>query len=128
PRIIYEDLETGEIITPEKLLGEEEKTTKEERVIGNKTQESAGETVSFNIEAEKYLFSPRTITVKEGDRVKLHLKSKDIEHTFELEEYNISEIIPADDEITVDFVADKKGEFVFRSKTHKAMKGKLIVE
>jgi cytochrome c oxidase subunit 2 len=87
----------------------------------------------FTITAKSWAFDPAVITVKQGDKVKLKIKSIDITHGFALPDFNvIIDLVPNKEE-TVEFTADKKGEFTFFcsflcGEGHKDMKGKLVVE
>lgn len=87
----------------------------------------------FTITAESWKFSPSTITVNEGDTVKLHIKSIDISHGFGLPEFGITERLEPGVIVDVEFVADKKGTFTFSCTVfcgigHSGMNGQLIVE
>ncbi len=89
--------------------------------------------VEIEMTASQWKFEPSTITVKKGDRVVLKIKSNDVTHGFNLPAFNINENIPSGEVVTVDFVANKVGEFefacsVYCGQGHDAMKGKLIVE
>jgi heme/copper-type cytochrome/quinol oxidase subunit 2 len=74
------------------------------------------------------------IRVKKGDLITLRLTSMDVVHGFTLPGYNISETLNPGDVVTVEFLADDKGEFEFycsaRScgRGHLEMEGTLIVE
>ncbi len=88
---------------------------------------------TFTLIAKQWEFSPKTITVKKGDRVKLTLKSVDVEHGFLLPEFAIDEKLKPGQTVTVEFTADKTGEFTFRCNVlcgsgHLDMVGKLIVQ
>ncbi len=74
------------------------------------------------------------IRVKQGELITLRLSSMDVVHGFKLSEYNLSETIPPGEIKTLEFVADKSGEFEFYCNVrscgpgHLEMKGTLIVE
>ena len=87
----------------------------------------------FSMIAKKWQFDPSIINVKQGDKVRLKIKSIDVAHGFNLLDFNVNENLEPEKEITVEFVADKKGEFtffcsVFCGVGHIGMKGKLVVE
>ena len=88
---------------------------------------------SFEITAKNWEFSPSTITVNQGDTVKLTISSVDVKHGFALPDYNVSvNLFPGSSE-TVEFVADKVGTFnfycsVFCGDGHSNMQGQLIVQ
>ena len=87
----------------------------------------------FTITAKSWAFDPAVITVKQGDKVKLTIKSIDVTHGFALTDFNIKVDLTPNKEETVEFIADKKGEFTFFCSVmcgegHRDMTGKLIVE
>ena len=82
----------------------------------------------IDIMAEKYYFEPNEIRVTYNDFVRLRVKSMDIEHDIRIPAYFISEKIKAENHTTIEFIANKPGEFVFDSLANENMKGKLIVE
>lgn len=87
----------------------------------------------FTMTAEKWMFTPSSIVVKQGDRVKLKIKSIDVTHGFALPDFDIKVGLVPNKEETVEFTANKKGEFTFFCSVicgegHTGMKGKLVVE
>lgn len=87
----------------------------------------------FSIVAQKFSFTPSTITVKKGDKVVIHLSSADVIHGFSLLDFGISKQVDPQNPITFEFVADKIGTFQFKCSVvcgegHLGMKGALIVE
>ena len=92
----------------------------------------AQETKTFQITAKKYDFTPDTITVNQGDKVILQVTATDREHGFGIKAYHIDRALPKGKMVTIEFVADKKGEFTisctkFCGWGHFGMKAKLIV-
>lgn len=90
------------------------------------------ETKTFNITAREFEFTPNTISVNEGDKVVVNLTSEDIAHGFAVTEYDISEIVPAGTTKVIEFTANKKGTFTFKSpvdytEEHPEMTGNLLV-
>lgn len=88
---------------------------------------------SFTITASKWAFSPNTITVKQGDTVRLRVNSIDVAHGLLIQGYNINKTINPGETVQIEFVADKKGTFNFRCSVqcgvgHLTMTGRLIVE
>lgn len=79
-----------------------------------------------------YGFSPKTITVKQGETVKLNLVSDDSPHTFTINQLAVNQQFTYGKNAQVTFVASKKGTFQFYCAvpTHKenGMVGTLIVE
>ena len=101
-------------------------------VYGNVTAVSAAETKVIKMTAEKYHFTPETINVNVGDKVVLEITATDTEHGFGLSAFNIDQNLPPGKTVTIEFVADKKGEFTFKCTHfcgwgHFGMTGKLIV-
>jgi cytochrome c oxidase subunit 2 len=87
----------------------------------------------FTMKAKKFEFSPATITVKEGDKVKLTINSLDVSHGFAIDELGIKQDIEVGKPTTVEFTATKKGTFrfycsLFCGTGHREMEGQLIIE
>ncbi|MBI3366648.1 cupredoxin domain-containing protein [Candidatus Roizmanbacteria bacterium] len=83
--------------------------------------------------AKQWEFMPSEVKVKEGETVRLKVKSVDVAHGFSLPDFSVDERLEPGKEITVEFVANKKGTFTFFcsvlcGKGHRDMKGTLIVE
>jgi cytochrome c oxidase subunit II len=92
----------------------------------------AQETKTFQVTAKQYEFIPGTIQVNQGDKVVLEVTAIDREHGFGLKAYDINRDLPKGKTVTIEFVADKKGEFTITCTTfcgmgHFGMQGKLIV-
>ncbi len=58
-------------------------------------------------------FSLGDIAVKKGDRVRIKVTNTKGIHDFTINEYSIFEELPLDQEVTIEFTADKTGEFVY---------------
>ena len=89
--------------------------------------------VEIDMIARKWDFEPATIRVKEGDRVKLNIKNIDVAHGFAILDFGVNERLAPGKTTTVEFTADKKGEYMFFCSVqcgigHTGMRGKLIVE
>ncbi len=83
--------------------------------------------------AKKYEFNPNVITVKKGEHVKLVITATDRDHGFKLDAFKINQHLKKSEPATVEFTADKAGEFPFQCSVicgmgHHKMKGKLVVE
>ncbi len=90
------------------------------------------EVKEFNMEAKQWEFIPSTITVKQGDKVILHITSTDVKHGFSLSEFGIKEELNPGETTTVEFIADKKGTFSFFCNVqcgagHTGMKGNIVI-
>jgi cytochrome c oxidase subunit II len=95
-------------------------------------EQDASSVKEFRIEAFKYDFEPAVIEVDKGDKVRLIVISTDVDHGIAIPEYGISLGAPVGEEVSVEFVADKTGEFrfycnVYCGSGHKEMAGKLLV-
>src|SRR5712692_3661406 len=82
---------------------------------------------------KKYEFSPRVVTVKKGEHVKLVITATDRDHGFKLDAFKIDQHLKKGEPATVEFTADKVGEFPFQCSVicgigHHKMKGKLVVQ
>lgn len=76
-------------------------------------------------------FSPSTISVSKGERVRLELRSAQ-DHRFAIKELDIDEAIRAGETRVIEFTPDKEGRFVFScagcGTGHSEIHGELVVE
>ena len=82
--------------------------------------------------ARKFEFSPKSITVSKGERVKLVVTSEDVDHGIAIDAYNIDVKLTAKQTKTIEFTADREGRFrfycsVFCGDGHPEMAGELVV-
>ena len=89
--------------------------------------------VDISVTAKRWEFIPDTITVKQGDVVRLSVKSIDVSHGLAIPEFGVNEFLVAGKTIEIEFVADKAGVFPFFCSVqcgagHSTMNGQLIVE
>ena len=87
----------------------------------------------FRITAKQFSFTPDTIEVNKGDKVRLIVTSTDVPHGIAIPEYGINERLEPGKPVTIEFTADKQGSFaafcsVICGAGHRDMKGKLIVK
>ena len=88
---------------------------------------------TIDVIASQFKFEPATISVAEGDTVRLRLRSADRTHGIGIKAFRVKALIPkVGDAVTVEFVADRAGTFditcsEYCGTGHRAMKGKLIV-
>lgn len=88
--------------------------TQSESEISQEGSPDAEGVKTFEVEAGSFYFSPNTITVNEGDKVRVIIKSADQRHTFSLDEFNVgSPITEAGQTSIVEFTASRKGSFEF---------------
>lgn len=91
-----------------------------------------GSVKEIRIVAKQFTFEPSTITVNKGDAVRLVVTTADITHGLNIPGYGINENIQPGKETTIEFTADKVGEFKFFCSVpcgggHREMTGKLVV-
>lgn len=87
----------------------------------------------FVITAKNWEFSPATITVNKGDKVRLKITSTDGIHSFVLADFNVNSKLEVGNTQLIEFTADQAGSFKFRCGTpcgsgHLDMQGTLIVK
>jgi cytochrome c oxidase subunit 2 len=87
----------------------------------------------IQVTLRKYEFSPGSLHVRKGERVKLVMAAADHDHGFRLDDFNIDQTISKGTTVVVEFTADKAGTFQFRCSNvcgigHRSMKGTLVVE
>ena len=78
----------------------------------------------FTISGQNFSFTPSSITVKKGDKVKITFKSIDGFHDFKIDEYGIAtQQLKSPAEEVLEFTADKVGSFEYYCSvgTHRAM-------
>lgn len=77
-------------------------------------------------------FSLKEMRVKVGDTVRVKATNTKGMHDFTVDEFGVNEVLPLNQEVTIEFVANKKGEFVFYCSVpghrDKGQWGKLLVE
>jgi heme/copper-type cytochrome/quinol oxidase subunit 2 len=88
---------------------------------------------TIDVVASRYKFEPSIISVSEGERIRLRLRSADRDHQFSIKGFRVKALIPkTGSSVTVEFVADRTGTFEFTCAEycgvgHSGMKGKLVV-
>ena len=90
-------------------------------------------TKEITMTAKKYEYDPATITVKQGEHVKLIITAIDHDHGFKIDALHIDQLLKKGESTTVEFTADAAGTFPFQCSHfcglgHKGMKGELVVE
>ena len=86
----------------------------------------------IKMDAENWEFIPSEITVHEGTKVILKIRSFHAPHRFDLKSYGLKVPLPQDETTTIEFVADIPGKHTFRcgrpcGNGCSKMRGKLIV-
>ncbi len=103
---------------------------------GMSTDTSMGvipEVKEFTVIGKNFSFTPSTITVKEGDKVKITLNNTGGFHDFKIDEFGVAtKQAQAPDTEVLEFTANKAGSFEYYCSvgTHRqmGMKGTLMVE
>lgn len=93
----------------------------------------SSEATVIEVEGGSFYFKPNEIRVKEGDKVRIVLKSVDMMHDFNIDEFGVKVPITKSGETgVVEFVASKKGSYEFYCSVGQHRKngqvGTLIVE
>ena len=88
-----------------------------------------------SISAERFVFSPSKIKLKQGMIVEFIITSEDTDHGFRIPSANIDAAIPQQGkgELKIRFVAKEKGVFPFECSRacgagHNLMRGQIVVE
>ncbi|KKW42995.1 MAG: hypothetical protein UY92_C0001G0009 [Candidatus Magasanikbacteria bacterium GW2011_GWA2_56_11] len=94
---------------------------------------SAPEVKAFTMTAKQWAFEPATITVNKGDKVRLTVKSLDVDHGLSLPAFGVKATLKAGETATVEFNADKTGSFPFVCDVscgsgHSDMRGTVVVK
>ncbi len=94
---------------------------------------SEGRVREFEVEAERFQYTPSVLRVDKGDHVIIRLKTRDVSHGIYLDGYGLEIKAEPGDEAVMEFDADKVGKFKFRCAVtcgpmHPFMIGELVVE
>ena len=86
----------------------------------------------IQVTLRKYEFSPGSLRVKKGERVRLIMAAVDHDHGFKLDDFDINQKVRKGTTAIVEFTADRSGTFQFRCSNvcglgHRGMKGTLVV-
>jgi plastocyanin len=87
----------------------------------------------FTVSSQNFSFTPASLTVQKGDKVKITFKNTAGFHDFKIDEYGVAaKQAQAPSEEVLEFTADKSGSFAYYCSvgSHRAqgMEGMLIVE
>ena len=91
------------------------------------------EVKELTVVGKSFSFSPSTIMVNKGDRVRVTFKNEGGQHDWVIDEFNArTNILSSEQSQTIEFVADKAGSFEYYCSvgTHRqmGMKGTLVVK
>ena len=84
--------------------------------------------------ARRFTFEPSRIQVKEGERIRLSVKSADGVHGVQVKKFKVNKLVPRGGEaVNIDFVASTPGTFEILCSEecgdgHESMAGTLVVE
>ena len=86
----------------------------------------------FIITAKDFHFTPNRLEVTQDDLVKVTVRSEDVAYSLTIDEYRLSKRVPAGGETTIEFRADRAGNFPFYSNLtsdtrHNQTRGELVV-
>jgi cytochrome c oxidase subunit 2 len=86
----------------------------------------------YNLKLSQFRFTPNTMRVDVGDRVRLNLDSVDVTHGFYIDGYGLKTLVPEKENKTIEFVANRSGAYRIRCAStcgpfHPFMIGRLIV-
>ena len=120
-----------EVVEPTGVMMEEENATNSGDVM-----EESGTLVELEVTNTGFKFNPATLTVKEGDTVRITFTSSaatGIMHDFVIDEFDVATSTLADGESeTIEFVASKAGTYEYYCSVgnHRemGMMGSLVVE
>ncbi len=86
----------------------------------------------IRVAMKKFEFSPKQITVRKGESVRLVVTSVNVDHGIAIEEFGIDQAVKAGQTKTIEFTAAREGKFrmfcsVFCGDGHPDMEGEVIV-
>ena len=88
------------------------------------SQDQTSPIKEFTVTGQNFSFSPTTINVNKGDKVKITFKNAEGTHDFVIDEFNTAtKRLKVGEEETIEFTADKSGTFEYYCSvgTHRAM-------
>lgn len=95
-------------------------------------QDQAPNRREFTVTAKDFHFTPSRLEVTQDDLVKVTVRSEDVAYSLTIDEYRLSKRVPAGGETTIEFRADRAGNFPFYSNLtsdtrHNQTRGELVV-
>jgi plastocyanin len=87
----------------------------------------------FTVVARRYSFAPARLEVRQGDLVRIELRSHDIPHSLTIDDYRIAKRVGPDEAVTFEFRAERAGSFPFYCDLKiedgcRGMRGTLVVQ
>ncbi len=128
-----QNLNEDEITSQPTTQPETEENKEDNKNLGNEPTSGEAQVREIRIVARQWEFEPNVIRVKKGERVRLIVTSEDVVHGLAFPDYGINKEIAPGNEVVIEFVADKGGEFqgfcsVYCGEGHSSMRLTLIVE
>lgn len=105
----------------EKNVSDNEENVNPKTVVNDVSQSEVKE---FVVSGQNFSFTPNSLTVKKGDKVKITFQSIDGFHDFKIDEYGVAtKQLKSPAEEVLEFTADKVGSFEYYCSvgTHRAM-------
>jgi heme/copper-type cytochrome/quinol oxidase subunit 2 len=95
-------------------------------------QEQVPSRREITITATNFAFKPDHVEAMQDDLVRITIRSTDVAHSFNIDEYRIAKRVPAGGSVVVEFRADRVGTFPFYCSIssepgHEQMRGQLVV-
>jgi nitrosocyanin len=85
-----------------------------EQPIEQPESQTISDTITVDMEAGSFYFTPNKISVKKGQKVQINLTAKDMMHDFNIDELGVkSEIVKAGNSTVIEFTADSVGSFEY---------------
>ncbi len=105
---------TKEVVVEEpKEVLQETPTETEEPIVENVAPATKEFSVDAYYDSTGVWFSVKEISVNKGDNVKIKVKNIKGMHNFNIDEYDVKKDLPLDEEVSIEFVADKAGDFIY---------------
>lgn len=87
---------------------------------------------TFSVVLRKYAIEPAVIEVNQDDLIKVTVRSRDIAHSFTVDDYRIDKLVGPGQAVTLEFRADRAGRFPIYCNLRqdngcREMRGTLIV-
>ena len=123
---------SGAIIASGGNVGAAAPSSADTASTANSGASAGGQVREVSVVAKSFTFTPDTITVKQGERVRITLTATDVPHGIGVAEFNFSLVANAGETKTGEFTASKAGNYtffcnVFCGSGHRDMKGTLVV-
>ncbi len=127
----YALFNNDEVATPA-TTGQEQTYSTPTPVTSTSSPTVISETKSFTVVGKNFSFSPATMTVNKGDKIRITFKAEGT-HDWVIDEFNArTKVLQNGQSETIEFVAEKTGSFEYYCSvgTHRqmGMKGTLIVK